>query len=159
MVTAIVWTAASAMDCTAYTNPPPEPDHCRGGPGGRIRLMKQWFAAVLALVAVAVVGTVVVQQEVPAQAAAPQAAKVGQAALAAFDPQVDALLARMNPDEKIGQMTQAEQGELSKDFSEVGSLFLGSVFSGGNSDPSPANTVQDWTDMYDRLQQQALRPA
>ena len=119
--------------------------------------MKQWFAAVLALVAVAVVGTVVVQQEVPAQAAAPQAAKVGQAALAAFDPQVDALLARMTLDEKIGQMTQAEQGELSKDFSEVGSLFLGSVFSGGNSDPSPANTVQDWTDMYDRLQQQALK--
>ncbi len=119
--------------------------------------MKQWFAAVLALVAVAVVGTVVVQQAVPAQAAAPQAAKVGQAALAAFDPQVDALLARMTLDEKIGQMTQAEQGELSKDFSEVGSLFLGSVFSGGNSDPSPANTVQDWTDMYDRLQQQALK--
>ena len=119
--------------------------------------MKQWFAAVLALVGVAVVGTVVVQQAVPAQAAAPQAAKVGQAALAAFDPQVDALLARMTLDEKIGQMTQAEQGELSKDFSEVGSLFLGSVFSGGNSDPSPANTVQDWTDMYDRLQQQALK--
>ncbi len=35
--------------------------------------------------------------------------------------------------------------------------YLGSVFSGGNSDPSPANTVQDWTDMYDRLQKQALK--
>ena len=63
----------------------------------------------------------------------------------------------MTLDEKIGQMTQAEQGELPKDFSDVDGLFLGSVFSGGNSDPSPANTVQDWTDMYDRLQQQALK--
>ena len=63
----------------------------------------------------------------------------------------------MTLDEKIGQMTQAEQGELPKDFSDVDGLFLGSVFSGGNSDPSPANTVQDWTDMYDRLQQRALK--
>ena len=63
----------------------------------------------------------------------------------------------MTLDEKIGQMTQAEQGELPKDLSDVDGLFLGSVFSGGNSDPTPANTVQDWTDMYDRLQQRALK--
>jgi beta-glucosidase len=118
--------------------------------------MKHWFSAVLALVALTVAGTVIVRQEVPAEAA-PGQAKAGQAALAAFDPQVDALLAKMTLDEKIGQMTQAEQGELPKDFSDVDALFLGSVLSGGNSDPSPANTVQDWTEMYDRLQQRALK--
>ena len=31
------------------------------------------------------------------------------------------------------------------------------MFSGGNSDPVARNTVQDWTDMYDRLQQRALK--
>ena len=120
--------------------------------------MKNWFSAVLALVALAVAGTVIVQQQVPAEAAPGQAAaKAGQAALTAFDPQVNALLAQMTLDEKIGQMTQAEQGELPKDLSDVDGLFLGSVLSGGNSDPTPANTVQDWTDMYDRLQQRALK--
>ena len=120
--------------------------------------MKNWFSAVLALVALAVAGTVIVQQQVPAEAAPGQAAaKAGQATLTAFDPQVNALLAQMTLDEKIGQMTQAEQGELPKDFSDVDALFLGSVLSGGNSDPTPANTVQDWTDMYDRLQQRALK--
>ena len=119
--------------------------------------MKNWFAAVLALVTLTVAGTVVLRQEVPVEAAAPQAAKTGQAALTAFDPQVTALLAQMTLDEKIGQMTQAEQGELSKDLNEVDGLFLGSVFSGGNSDPTPENTLKDWTDMYDRLQARSAR--
>jgi beta-glucosidase len=119
--------------------------------------MKSWFAAVLALVSLVAAGTELVRQEVPAEAAAPRVTRAGQAALTAFDPQVNALLAQMTLDEKIGQMTQAEQGELPKDFSDVDVLFLGSVLSGGNSDPTPANTVQDWTDMYDRLQQRALK--
>ena len=119
--------------------------------------MKNWFAAVLALVTLTVAGTVVLRQAVPVEAAAPQAAKTGQAALTAFDPQVSALLAQMTLDEKIGQMTQAEQGELSKDLNEVDGLFLGSVFSGGNSDPTPENTLKDWTDMYDRLQARSAK--
>ncbi len=121
--------------------------------------MKHWFSAVLTLVAIIVAGTVVLRQDMPAEAAAaaPAAAPVaGQATLTAFDAQVNALLAKMTLSEKIGQMTQAEQGELPKDFSDVDALSLGSVLSGGNSDPTPANTVQDWTDMYDRLQKRAL---
>ena len=115
--------------------------------------MKSWFAAVLALVTLVLAGTVIVRQEVPAEAAAPQAtATAGQAHLKSFDPQVDKVLAQMTLDEKVGQMTQAEQSEMSKDFSEVDAMFLGSVFSGGNSDPTPENTLKDWTDMYDRLQ-------
>src|SRR5207248_8132970 len=34
---------------------------------------------------------------------------------------------------------------------------LGSVLSGGDSDPKNGNTLQDWTEMYDRYQSEALK--
>src|SRR5688572_7283158 len=67
--------------------------------------------------------------------------------LAAFDAPARALLARMTLDEKIGQMTQAEQGQL--DLADIETYFLGSVLSGGNADPA-TNSFADWRDMYDR---------
>ncbi|UCG89130.1 MAG: glycoside hydrolase family 3 C-terminal domain-containing protein [Gemmatimonadota bacterium] len=67
----------------------------------------------------------------------------------------DWLLGQMSLTEKIGQMTQADQAFL-PDPSEVTVLSLGSVLSGGNSDPAAGNTLEAWTDMYDRLQQAAL---
>jgi beta-glucosidase len=70
--------------------------------------------------------------------------------LSAWDPQANALLATMTLDEKIGQMTQPDQMFL-RDASDVETLFLGSVLSGGDSDPA-TNTVEDWADLYDRLQ-------
>jgi len=76
--------------------------------------------------------------------------------LSSYDPQVRELLARMTLEEKIGQMTQAEQDAL-KDLADVETYFLGSVLSGGNSDPKEGNSLQAWTDMYDRLQQRALK--
>ena len=71
--------------------------------------------------------------------------------LSTFDPQAKALLAQMTLDEKIGQMTQPEQDQL-KDPSDVENLSLGSLLSGGNSDPKEGNSLQAWTDLYDRLQ-------
>jgi beta-glucosidase len=71
--------------------------------------------------------------------------------LSSFDPQAKALLGQMTLDEKIGQMTQAEQNEL-KDPADVENYFLGSVLSGGSSDPKEGNSIQAWTDLYDRLQ-------
>jgi beta-glucosidase len=73
------------------------------------------------------------------------------ASLSSFDPQAKALLASMTLDEKIGQMTQAEQNEL-KDPADVEAFFLGSLFSGGDSDPKEGNSLEAWTNMYDRLQ-------
>lgn len=73
-----------------------------------------------------------------------------------FDPQVKPLLAQMTLDEKIGQMTQPDQ-EFIKDLSDIESYSLGSILSGGSSDPKEGNSVQAWTDLYDRLQQHALR--
>ena len=71
--------------------------------------------------------------------------------LSSFDPQAKALLARMTLDEKIGQMTQAEQSEL-QDPADVEKYFLGSLLSGGSSDPKEGNSIKAWTDLYDRLQ-------
>lgn len=84
-----------------------------------------------------------------------QAAPPAQARLAAFDAQVRPVLASMTLDEKIGQMTQPDQ-EFLKDPSDVATLFVGSVLSGGNSDPV-TNTIENWTAMYESLQAQALK--
>src|SRR5262245_3777201 len=70
--------------------------------------------------------------------------------LRSHDAEVKALLARMTLDEKIGQMTQAEQHQL-KDEKDIETYFLGSLLSGGDSDPK-TNSLQDWTDTYDRFQ-------
>jgi beta-glucosidase len=78
-----------------------------------------------------------------------------QAKLLAYNTQVAALLARMTLAEKIGQMTQPDQMFL-KDPSDIETLFLGSVLSGGDSDPK-TNTVEDWADMYDRYQAHAVK--
>jgi beta-glucosidase len=71
--------------------------------------------------------------------------------LSSWDPQAKALLARMTLEEKIGQMTQPEQSELT-DQADIENLFVGSLLSGGDSDPKEGNSLQAWTDLYDRLQ-------
>lgn len=71
--------------------------------------------------------------------------------LSSWDPQVKALLAKMTLEEKIGQMTQPEQSELT-DQADIENLFVGSLLSGGDSDPKEGNSLQAWTDLYDRLQ-------
>jgi beta-glucosidase len=72
--------------------------------------------------------------------------------LSSFDPQAKALLARMTLEEKIGQMTQPDQ-EFIKDLSDIERYFLGSILSGGSSDPKEGNSLQAWTNLYERLQQ------
>lgn len=76
--------------------------------------------------------------------------------LAGFEAQVEALLAQMTLAEKLGQMTQADQ-EFLQDPADIETYFLGSLLSGGNSDPKEGNTLQAWTDLYDRLQQHSQR--
>jgi len=69
-----------------------------------------------------------------------------------FKPQkVRELLGRMTLEEKVGQMVQANSASL-KDPSDVENYFLGSVLSGGSSDPKTGNGLVDWTDHYDNLQ-------
>jgi beta-glucosidase len=91
---------------------------------------------------------------VPAFLAAP--ADAPQRKFTSFDPQIKPLLARMTLDEKIGQMTQPDQ-DFIRDFSDIENLALGSVLSGGSSDPKEGNSLKAWTDLIDRIQQHALK--
>src|SRR5687768_3732818 len=68
---------------------------------------------------------------------------------------IAALVKQMTLDEKIGQMTQPDQQFLT-DPADVERLFLGSLLSGGDSDP-PTNSRADWRALYERLQNRALR--
>src|SRR6266567_3320577 len=73
-------------------------------------------------------------------------------ALSSYDSQVKPLLSRMTLEEKVGQMTQPEQDAL-KDPADLENLFIGSVLSGGNSDPKEGNSIKAWTDLYNRIQE------
>jgi beta-glucosidase len=72
------------------------------------------------------------------------------------DKEVEALLAQMTQDEKIGQMVQVDSSAL-KDPADVQKYLLGSVLSGGNSDPAAGNTAQNWLDFVTTFQNQALQ--
>jgi beta-glucosidase len=106
-----------------------------------------WLAV---LIFTAVVLAIVVAGPLPSTPAF--AAPAALRPLSSFDPQAKALLAKMTLDEKIGQMTQPDQENV-KDLSDVETYFVGSVLSGGNSDPKEGNSLQNWTDMYERIQQ------
>jgi beta-glucosidase len=67
----------------------------------------------------------------------------------------DALLAKMTLDEKIGQMVQVDSAAL-KDKADVQKYFLGSVLSGGNSNPSD-NRPETWLAFANEFQAQALQ--
>jgi beta-glucosidase len=78
-------------------------------------------------------------------------------ATAAIDRQAEVLLAQMTLDEKIGQMVQADSDAL-KDRSDVKKYFLGSVLSGGSSDPDGGgNTPRDWLKFASEFRAYALQ--
>jgi beta-glucosidase len=75
--------------------------------------------------------------------------------LSSFDPRVNALLATMTLDEKVGQMTQPDQSYLKSD-ADIAKYYLGSVLSGGDSDPKEGNSLEAWTNLIDRYQKRSL---
>jgi len=72
------------------------------------------------------------------------------------DKQVDALLAQMTLDEKVGQMVQVDSAAL-QNKADVQKYFLGSVLSGGNSDPDTNNAAVGWLTFVTEFQKQALQ--
>ncbi len=76
--------------------------------------------------------------------------------LARHDPQVRQLISEMTLDEKIGQMTQPDQLYI-HNLDDVDTYHLGSVLSGGDSDPKSGNDLTSWTDVYDKYQSRALK--
>ena len=77
--------------------------------------------------------------------------------LSSYDPQAKELLSRMTLEEKIGQMTQPEQDRVLGNPGDMQKYFIGSVLSGGDSDPREGNTLQAWTDLYDKVQSEAMK--
>jgi beta-glucosidase len=77
--------------------------------------------------------------------------------LSSYDPLVKELLSQMTLDEKIGQMTQPEQGPVLSNPGDMQRYFIGSVLSGGDSDPKEGNSLQAWTDLYDQIQTEAMK--
>ena len=75
--------------------------------------------------------------------------------LSSFDPEVRRLLATLTLEEKVGQMTQPDQMFL-ESLDDIETYHLGSLLSGGDSDPKSGNDLQSWTDLYDRYQSRAL---
>jgi beta-glucosidase len=86
---------------------------------------------------------------VPVRAESPR----GQQYLLTHEREVGALLAQMTLDEKIGQMTQPDQLFLASE-TDVATYHLGSLLSGGDSDPKRSNSFADWREMIDRYQAQ-----
>ena len=80
----------------------------------------------------------------------------GPRPLKSYDAQARELLNQMTLEEKVGQMTQAEQDAL-KEPSDVQTYSLGSLLSGGSSDPKAGNSLNAWTDLYDRVQTLSLK--
>jgi beta-glucosidase-like glycosyl hydrolase len=69
------------------------------------------------------------------------------------DQRVTDLLSRMTLDEKIGQMLQVER--LTATQTQTTDYFLGSILSGGGSNPTP-NTAEEWANMVDSYQGAAM---
>jgi beta-glucosidase len=86
----------------------------------------------------------------PANVFQPQR-RSGPGSLKGNDAKARELLGRMTLEEKVGQMIQANSASL-KDPADVENYFLGSILSGGSSDPKTGNGLVDWTDHYDNLQ-------
>ncbi len=79
-----------------------------------------------------------------------------QTVLRSYDSQVKTLLAKMTLDEKVGQMIQVDRTAL-KDPSDIEKYCLGSLLSGGSSDPKEGNNLQGWTKLYEDCQKHALK--
>jgi len=72
------------------------------------------------------------------------------------DSKVDALLGKMTLEEKIGQMVQVDSAALTNK-EDVKTYFLGSILSGGSSDPADGNLPEAWRKMVQGFQLEALQ--
>ncbi len=75
---------------------------------------------------------------------------------APIEDRVADLLSRMTLNEKIGQMTQADHLAVTN-LQDVQNYYLGSILSGGGSDPAAGDDAVHWADLYDAFQAEALQ--
>jgi beta-glucosidase len=68
---------------------------------------------------------------------------------------VEDLLSKMTLEEKIGQMTQADNTAVKAKPEDIANYFMGSILSGGDSKTGD-NTTKAWAEQYNSFQNQAL---
>ena len=73
------------------------------------------------------------------------------------DALADKMLSQMTLDEKIGQMVQADMLALKNNKDDVRKYYLGSVLSGGSSDPASGNSAKDWLNAVEEFKSEALQ--
>ncbi|HET7212049.1 MAG TPA: glycoside hydrolase family 3 protein [Terriglobia bacterium] len=78
------------------------------------------------------------------------------ARLTSFEGEARKFLSRLTLAEKVGQMTQADQMYL-KDLDDLQKYHLGSLLSGGDSDPKTGNDFHSWRELYNRFQARAVQ--
>ena len=83
------------------------------------------------------------------------ACALAQSGSAPNDQRVEALLAQMTLDEKIGQMVQPDVHAL-KEHADIQKYFLGSILNGGGGGPSN-NVPENWRQVVNEYQSWALR--
>ena len=101
------------------------------------------------------------RREFVAGAAAAAAGGALQAAntqkdLMTFDSSARTLLAKMTLEEKAGQMAQPDISFL-RTPEDLAKYSIGSVLSGGDSDPPSGNDLSAWTDLCDAMQSAAMK--
>ena len=83
-------------------------------------------------------------------------AQIKPISLSSYDAKAKEVLARMTLDEKIGQMTQADQMFV-KDHADIEKYFLGSILSGGDSDPKDGNSREAWIKLAATIQEHGYK--
>lgn len=71
-----------------------------------------------------------------------------------IEERIDALMSQMTLDEKVAQMVQPEQDEIT--LEEIKTYGVGSVLSGGDSDPEAGNSAENWQKRVNDIKQSAL---
>ncbi len=71
------------------------------------------------------------------------------------DAEIKEVINQMTLAEKVGQMTQPDINSI-KDLHNIKKLRLGSILSGGSSDPKTGNELHDWANLYSKCQSYAL---
>jgi beta-glucosidase len=89
-------------------------------------------------------------------AAAQDAAAGAPKPFTAWNPQAKQLLSKLSLEEKVGQMTQPDQMYL-KDLDDIQTYHLGSLLSGGDSDPKTGNDFNSWREMLDRYMARSVK--
>jgi beta-glucosidase len=136
--------------------------------GRRHRLLRN-LAAVATVLVVAACGSSAPSASGPAATAQPSATSAASSGDNAWldtslpiKDRVAALLAQMTLEEKIGQMSAVINQDPSKgwqlrDPSDATTGFFGAALSGGDGNPSGANTAENWYSMVEAYQQAALK--